>query len=122
MVVFEKSRRGNEHPGRTRTALGGSVAQKSVLQAIEQRRTAGESLNGCYFCAFGLGHGNKTGADRVSVDKDGACAAIAGVAANLRTSESEVLAQNAGEAPHRGRSHGDRLTVDCEGKPRFDLA
>ncbi len=65
------------------------------------RRAGGESFHGRDFASFDLAGCNQAGADRLAIKQDGAGAAVAGVAADLGSRQSETLTQYLGEPLHR---------------------
>ena len=73
----------------------------------------GEALDGHDLGAVGLDREHRAGLDRPAVDVDGAGAALAGVAADVRAGQVEVLAQRLDE-------EASRLDVELAGRPIDD--
>ncbi len=108
-IVFQKSCCRDQHAGCARAALRGPVAQERFLQVVMNRRARGEPLYRGDFLAFDLTGGDQTGADRLTVQQDGAGAAVAGVTTDLGSHQSEVLAQHFGQTLHRRYGRGSRF-------------
>ena len=78
-----------------------------------ERVAVGEALDGQHLGAIGLDGQHRAGLDRPPVDVDGAGAALAGVAADVRPGQVEVLAQ-------RLDQEASRLDVQLAGRPIDD--
>jgi hypothetical protein len=78
------------------------VGEEGSLQAIENWRTAGEAFHRRDFATFNLTGGDQAGTDWVTIQEDSAGAAIAGVAADFRACQAEIVAQDAGKPAGAG--------------------
>jgi hypothetical protein len=104
---------GHEHAGRARAALSGAVALEGGLERGDLA-AAREPFDGDDLSAFGLRERSQAGAHLAAVEQHRAGAAVAGVAADLRSGKAEVVAQHVGQA-RLGRGRGaDLLAVDRE--------
>ncbi len=103
----------HQHARRADAALRRAVAMKGPLQG---RRLAvpGEALDRGYAAPAHLPQRHHAGAHLRAVQQHRARAAVAGVAADLGSRQSQVLAQDIGEPADRRRLHGHRTPVHDE--------
>ena len=85
------------------------MGEEGRLQCLDAR--AGQPLDGGDAAAGDAGGGRQAGADRDAVEKHGAGAAVAGVAADLGAGETGLLAQKVGEPARRRGLERPRDTV-----------
>jgi hypothetical protein len=69
------------------------MIEKGLLERGHRIRAAFETFDRLDAAARHLPHGHEAGTDLASVEQDRAGTAIAGIAANLRSGEAEVVAQ-----------------------------
>ncbi len=121
-IVFQKSRCRDQHAGCACAALRGPVAQERFLQVVIDRGAGRESLDRRDLMSFDLSGGDQTGADRFTVQQDGAGAAVAGVTADLGSHQSQVLAKHFGQTLHRRdcRVHAFSIDRKCNGRLRTE--
>ena len=75
------------------------MRDEGALQGRERAARTGESFDGRHHAPFALADGDDAGAHLRVVDEHGACAAVAGMAADLGADEAELVAQRVGKAP-----------------------
>src|SRR5688572_19384104 len=106
--------RGGDHAGRAETALQRVMLAKRRLQR-RQRVVVGKPLDRDHLGAFRLRGQHQAGAHGVAVDDHRAGAADAVLAADMGTSEPQMMTQAIGERGARLDIDTDRLAVDFEG-------
>src|SRR6266566_352474 len=102
-VLFQEISRGHDESGRAVTALQSVLVPESLLDRVELI-TLGHAFDGRKAAAVRLDGEHRAALDRLAVDVDRAGAALAGVAADVRS----------------GQTH-DIPEVVHEQQPRFDL-
>src|SRR6266568_4468808 len=102
-VLLEKVGRGHDEAGRAVTALQPVLVPEGLLDRVELI-ALGHAFNGREAAAVGLDGEHRAALDRLAVHVDRACAALAGVAADVRS----------------GQAH-DIPEVVHEQQPRLDL-
>ncbi len=113
-ILFEQRSRGHQHPGRTSAALRGTVGEKGLLQAAVERRARRQALHGCNLTSRSLTRRHQAGADRLTIQQDGAGSAVARVTAHFCSRQPKIVAQNAGESPRPSHRHLNRAPVHRE--------
>ncbi len=108
----EEIARRHQHAGRADAALGRAMGEEGFLEIVEV--AVGESLDRFDGAALDLTHGHETAADLPAVELHGACATVAGVAANLGAGQSEIVTQRAGQSRDRRAVPGGRSPVQGE--------
>jgi hypothetical protein len=103
----------HQHARRADAALSGAVRQKCALEGAHG--PVGETFDRHHLPVLHLRRRDHTGADLPAVDPHGAGAAVAGIAADLRAGEPEVLAQHVGQPPHRIDMDLDPAAIQGEG-------
>jgi hypothetical protein len=89
------------------------MAEEGILERA-QSGVSGEALNGDDAAPGEAGDGCEAGADLAVVEQDRAGAAVAGVAADFRTGETEGVAKKVGEAEHGVGLDPDEAAVQGE--------
>ncbi len=118
-VARQQVRGGHDHAGGADAALGRALGEEGGAQPVDQRIGGLDRGDGRPSACAG---GDEAGADLRAIEKDGAGAAIAGIAADLGAGEPQALAQRVGEA-RKGRGGDLRaspltvsVTVDAAGR------
>ena len=91
-IYFQESHRGHQEAGHTESALETLLVNDTLLHGVERAVGAGKTFDGDDFAGA---HGVRENGARILrniVNKDGAGAAFRAVAAELRASESELVA------------------------------
>ena len=112
-VVLEEVDRGHDHARRAEAALEAVLLPEGGLHRVELV-TVREPLDGLDLGAVGLDGEHRARLDRPAVHVDGAGAALAGVAADVRAGEVEVLAERLDEQPSRLDVELSRGPIDDE--------
>ena len=107
---------GHQHSRRAEPALGRAVAQERVLQCI-QRAVPRQPLHRDDTAAIDAGDRDQAGADLPVIHQHRAGPAIAGIAADLRSGQTERVAQHVGQALHRIGPHLDGPPIQREPDP-----
>ena len=104
----------HQHPRRANAALNRTMAQECALQRVRHafRR---EPLDGADRATLGLAHGHEARTRLPPVQQHRAGATIAGIAADLRAGEGQILAQHLGQPPRRIAGNAHRHAVYGEG-------
>ena len=105
--------RGDQHAGRAEAALQAVLAIEGFAQPRHQRIVV-EALDGAHVLPVAGDRKGDAGARRLAVDQDGAGAAHAVLAAEMRAGEPAMLAQEVAEVRARLDHRGDRPAVDRE--------
>src|SRR5205807_4266205 len=90
----------HQHAGSAIAALQAVLVPEGALQCIELT-LGSEALDGAHILAVCLDGEHQAGACAMAVDKDGAGAADAVLAAEMRAREAELVAQEIGEREAR---------------------
>ncbi len=106
---------GHQHARRADPALRGAAPQERGLDR-PQGVTGGEALDGVDRAPVQLTERDETGAHRVAVQANRAGATVAGIAADLRAGQTQVVAEDLAEAPHRVAIDRDITAIDPEGR------
>ena len=100
-IRAQQSLGAHQHARRADAALRGAVRREGALQQRELAVVAGQAFDRGHGPARALADRDDARADLLAVEEHGAGAAIAGVAADLRADEAELVAQGIREAPRR---------------------
>ena len=90
--ALDQRRSGEQHAGRADTALSSAMMMEGLLQP--RQSAIGKAFDGLNRAALDLPHGRKAGAHGLAVEQHRAGATIAGIAADLGTSEPQILPQH----------------------------
>jgi hypothetical protein len=91
-VRFQEGLRREDESRRAEAALDCSLVYEGLLQGM--KAIAGsQALYGRYFLPIGLDGKDKTGVDRLSIEKNGATAAVAVPATLFRTGQAQIIPQ-----------------------------
>ena len=112
-VPREQGGGAHQHPGRAVAALERVVLVERLLER-RQLTVGGEPLDRRDLGALGLHREHHAALHRLAVDVDGAGAAVARVAADVRPGETEVVAEEVDEEPARRHLELDLLAVDLD--------
>ena len=112
-VLVEQPGRLHDHARRAEAALEAVLVPERLLERVE-RRAVGHALDRLDLGAVGLDGEHRARLGALAVDVDGARAAVAGVAADVRAGEAEVVAQEVDEQEPRLDVGLVRLAVDGE--------
>ena len=77
------------------------MTKEGFLQLVMNRRAGGESFHRRDFMSLDLTGRDQAGADRFTIEQDGACATISGIAADLGSSQPEAFTKYFGQAFQR---------------------
>src|SRR6478672_2091169 len=91
------------------------MVQEALLELVEDWRTLRESFHRRDLVAFCLRGRYQAGTDRFSVEEDCAGAAVAGVAADFRSRQSEIITQNARQAASQRRCNRHQSSIHTAG-------
>src|SRR4030088_469376 len=91
-VLVEEVGGGHDEAGRAVPALEAVLIPERLLQWV-QLAVLGHALDRGQALALSLDCEHRAALDRLAVDQDGACAALAGVAAHARAREADAVAQ-----------------------------
>ena len=91
--VREQTRSGHDHSRRAKSALQPVALRKSNLNGV-QVRPFGQALDGCDLGAIGLHRQHGARLHRITSHEDGAAPALAGVTADVRAGQFQVVAQD----------------------------
>ncbi len=108
----EQVDRGHDHAGGAEPALETVLLPEGGLHRVEVV-AVGEALDGLDLRAVGLDREHRAGLDGLAIDVDRAGAALAGVAADVRAGQVEILPQGLDE-------ESPRLDVELPGRPIDD--
>src|SRR6188508_1956444 len=110
-VLGEEPGRLHDHPRRAEAALQAVLIPERLLERMKGR-LAGHPLDGLELTAIGLDSEHRARLRARAVDVDGARAAVARVAPDVRPGQPEVIAQEMDEEEARLDIRLVRLTVD----------
>src|SRR6476646_12028830 len=97
------------------------MVQEALLELVEDWRTLRASFHRRDLVAFCLRGRYQAGTDRFSVEEDCAGAAVAGVAADFRSRQSEIITQNARQAASQRRCNRHQSSIHTEGQGRLQV-
>ena len=115
----------HDHARRAEAALQAMIIAECLLHWV-QLPVLGKTLDGYDLCPFGLHRKHAARFDRFTVDMNDACPALAGVAADMRPRETQLLAQEVDEqgtvfrfgrnrfSVHRHGHNGHMHSLECE--------
>ncbi len=101
-----------DHARRAEAALQAMHLAEALLQRMQRAVGSRDALDGEDLGALGLDREDGAGFDRLAVEIDGAGAAMAGVAADMRAGQVQLLAQEMDQKRARLDQRFDRLAVD----------
>jgi len=104
---------GHQHAGRADPALGTAVAEERGLDRSE-RGTIGKPLDRCHVAAADLAERDQAGTHRLAIEPYGARPTVAGVAADLRARQAQIVTEDLAEPPHRIAVDLDLAAIDPE--------
>ena len=110
----QESYRGEQNARRADAALHRAMGMKGRAQLSDNRLAVAETLNRFDRTPVDLSHAGQTGANRLAVDEDRACATIASVAAYLDARKAAFLAQSVTEAIERRSGNSRRAAVEAD--------
>src|SRR5438552_18900095 len=113
MLAQELEQRG-EHARRAEAALQAVTIAKGFLEGMESSRRWGDAFNRGDVATVRLDCKKQAGARRAAVEEDGARAAHAVLAADVRAGELELMAQEIGEREPVLDAGLVRLAVDLD--------
>ena len=96
--VHKDLTQGHDHTRRTVATLQSVMARQRILDRMKTAVRRGDAFNRLNAAAVGLYREHKAGPDRHAIDEDRACAADAVFAADMGSSQPELLPQEIGEA------------------------
>src|SRR6516162_7969573 len=100
-ILLQKSVGARDHPRCAEAALQTVMLTERLLQGMERAAGIGKAFDGEDLRAIGLHRKHGAGLYRLAVEGDRARAARAGVAADMRPSKAELLAQEMDEQQTR---------------------
>ena len=109
----------HDHAGRAIAALQAVHLAEALLQGVQRAVRRGDALDGHDAGLVGLHGEYGAGLHRTAVEVDGACAAMAGLAADMQAGQPELLAQEMNEQGARLDRGLDRAAVDLHGDALF---
>ena len=112
-VVLHQIERAHDHAGRAEPALQGMIVAERLLHRM-QGVAVRDGLDGQHRAAFGLHRQQGASLDGLAVDMDDAGAALAGVAADMRAGQTELLAQQLHQQGAAFDRRRNRLAVHGE--------
>src|SRR3954471_16202431 len=112
-LAQESGQRG-QHARRAEPALQAVLFPERLLQRAESAVRCGEPLRRNHITGVGLHREHDAGAHRLAVEQHGACAAHAVLAAQMRSREPQLAAQEVGEV--QARFHLARMPLAVHGE------
>ena len=107
---------GHQHAGRADAALGRAMIEERLLERGHRIASTGETFHRLDAAARDLAHGHEAGTNLAPIQQDGAGAAIAGIAADLRAGQTEIVAQRRSQPRDRRTVPACLTSVESEFK------
>src|SRR6185369_7136080 len=103
---------GEHHAGRAESALQAVAVLERSLHRVQLAVSRGETFDGGYLRSIRLRGEDRARLDRIAIDQDGAGAALPGIATDMRSSQTQLVADEIDQQRTRIDVRGGYPAVD----------